>query len=102
MTTSRTLAFALILAVSALAQDKPGKELKPPADDPPIGKAPIVLMEDFESTEAGQVPKNYTKQGAVGVDDTVAHSGSGRSGWTPRSTAPAGSRRRARRSRCSA
>jgi hypothetical protein len=74
-TAARALVLALMLGASALGQDKPGKELKPPTDDPPVGKAPILLMEDFETTEAGQVPKNYTKQGAVGVDDTVAHSG---------------------------
>jgi len=75
MTAARSLVLALLLAATAPAQDKPGKELKPPTDDPPVGKAPIVLLEDFETTEAGQVPKSYTKQGAVGVDDTVAHSG---------------------------
>ena len=73
--TARALILALILGAPLLAQDKPGKELKPPTDNPPPGKAPILLFEDFESTEAGQVPKGYTKQGAVGVDDTVAHSG---------------------------
>ncbi len=72
----RSLLLLLLVSPFALAQQgKETKELKPPTDDPPIGKAPIVLMEDFETTEAGQVPKNYTKQGAVAVDDTVAHSG---------------------------
>jgi len=73
--TARAVVLALILGAPLLAQDKPGKELKPPTDDPPPGKAPILLLEDFETTEAGQVPKGYTKQGAVGVDDTVAHTG---------------------------
>jgi len=74
--TLRSLLLILLVGPLALAQQgKDAKELKPPTDDPPVGKAPIVLMEDFETTEAGQVPKNYTKQGAVGVDDTVAHSG---------------------------
>jgi hypothetical protein len=73
--TARAFVLALILGAPLLAQDKPGKELKPPTDDPPPGKAPILLLEDFETTEAGQVPKGYTKQGAVGVDDTVAHTG---------------------------
>jgi len=78
MTTAARATLLLILLVGPLAlaqQGKDAKELKPPTDDPPVGKAPIVLMEDFETTEAGQVPKNYTKQGAVGVDDAVAHSG---------------------------
>ncbi len=76
-TTARTLLLALILGGPALfaQQGKEGKELKPPTDDPPVGKAPILLMEDFESTAAGEVPKGYTKQGAVGVVDDVAHSG---------------------------
>jgi hypothetical protein len=74
--TLRSLLLILLVAPLALAQQgKDAKELKPPTDDPPVGKAPILLMEDFETTEAGQVPKNYTKQGAVGVVDDVAHSG---------------------------
>src|SRR5262245_37505721 len=72
---ARVAVLALLFSAPLLGQEKQGKELKPPTDDPPPGKAPILLFEDFESTEAGQVPKGYTKQGAVGVDDTVAHSG---------------------------
>jgi hypothetical protein len=72
---ARALLLALILGAPALAQDKPGKEPKPPTDDPPVGKAPIVLLEDFETTEAGKVPKGYTKQGEVAVVGDVAHSG---------------------------
>ncbi len=71
----RVLLFALVLSPLALAQDKPGKEPKPPTDDPPVGKAPILLFEDFETTEAGKVPKGYTKQGEVAVVNDVAHSG---------------------------
>jgi hypothetical protein len=76
-TTTRAILLLLLLGAPLAwgQQEKPGKELKPPTDDPPIGKAPIVLMEDFESTPAGEVPKGFTKQGAVSVDDTVAHSG---------------------------
>jgi hypothetical protein len=75
-TTARGLLLALILGAPAFGlQDKPGKEPKPPTDDPPIGKAPIILMEDFEGTEAGKVPKGYTKQGDVAVVNDVAHSG---------------------------
>lgn len=72
---ARALLLALLLGAPLAAQDKPGKELKPPTDDPPPGKAPILLMEDFETTDTGKIPKGYTKQGSVGVDDTVAHSG---------------------------
>ena len=38
-------------------------------------EAPLLLLEDFETTQPGQIPKAYTKQGAVGVVDDVAHSG---------------------------
>jgi len=75
MTIIRAALVALILGSPILAQDKPGKELKPPTDVPPVGKAPILLFEDFETTAAGQVPKGYTKQGAVEVVNDVAHSG---------------------------
>jgi hypothetical protein len=34
-----------------------------------------VIVVDFEDTAAGQIPKGFTKQGAVGVVDDVAHSG---------------------------
>jgi hypothetical protein len=72
----RVLLFALVLGAPVFGlQDKPGKEPKPPTDDPPIGKAPILLMEDFETTEAGKVPRGYTKQGEVAVVNDVAHSG---------------------------
>ena len=73
MTIIRTALVALILGAPLLAQQ--GKELKPPTDVPPVGKAPILLFEDFETTAAGQVPKGYTKQGAVAVVSDVAHSG---------------------------
>jgi hypothetical protein len=71
----RVILAALVLGAPVLAQDKQGKELKPPTDVPPVGKAPILLFEDFETTAPGQVPKGYTKQGAVAVVNDVAHSG---------------------------
>jgi len=75
-TTIRALLLSVLLGGFALAQQgKEDKELKPPSDDPPIGKAPILLMEDFETTAPGEVPKGYTKQGAVSVVDNMAHSG---------------------------
>jgi hypothetical protein len=75
--TIRALLLVIFLGgPCALAQQgKGGKELKPPTDDPPLGKAPILLLEDFETTPVGEVPKGYTKQGAVAVVDDVSHSG---------------------------
>src|SRR5689334_10344261 len=74
--------IARILVVLALAaslahsqQNKDTKDLKPPTDDPPVGKAPLLLFLDFEGLQAGKIPPGFTKQGEIGVDDTVAHSG---------------------------
>ena len=68
------LLFACPLTLTG-QQDKPAKELKPPSDDPPIGKGKILLQEDFEAAAAGEIPAGYTKQGGVGVVDDVSHSG---------------------------
>jgi hypothetical protein len=38
-------------------------------------EAPLLLVEDFETTQPGQIPKHYTKTGAVAVVDDVAHTG---------------------------
>ncbi len=46
-----------------------GAEKKAPKE------APLLLVEDFETTQPGQIPKNYSKTGAIGVVDEVAHSG---------------------------
>ncbi len=50
-----------------------------PAALPAVEKAPkpapLLLTLDFEDTAPGQIPKACTKQGAVGVVDDVAHSG---------------------------
>ncbi|HET6248198.1 MAG TPA: hypothetical protein VFE47_10915 [Tepidisphaeraceae bacterium] len=43
--------------------------------DVPIGKAKLLIVEDFESTPVGEVPGGCTKTGAVGVVDDLAHSG---------------------------
>lgn len=68
--------LAAILFVSAFAQaQQQGKELRPPTDDPPIGRGKILFQEDFESTEAGEIPTGFTKQGMVAVVDDVSHSG---------------------------
>lgn len=45
------------------------------AAEKPPKLAPLLLLEDFETTQVGQIPKNYTKNGAVAVVDEVAHSG---------------------------
>lgn len=66
------LLFACLLAPLS-AQE--GKEPKPPQDVPPVGKGKILLLEDFETTAPGQIPKGYQKQGELGVVDGVAHSG---------------------------
>jgi hypothetical protein len=58
------LACALPWALPAVE-----KAPKQPASAPPL------LVEDFEEVAAGQIPKAFTKQGAVGVVDDIAHSG---------------------------
>ncbi len=35
----------------------------------------VIVSEDFESTAVGQIPKGFTKTGAIGVAEGVAHSG---------------------------
>ncbi len=64
-----TLLAALLgpLAAGEAAKDTPVKPAKP---------LPPLLVEYFETTPAGQIPKGYTKTGAVMVDDQVAHTGS--------------------------
>jgi hypothetical protein len=37
--------------------------------------ADLILSEDFESTPVGQIPKGFTKNGALGVAEDAAHSG---------------------------
>ncbi|HYE97697.1 MAG TPA: hypothetical protein VEJ18_02250 [Planctomycetota bacterium] len=44
-------------------------------DDPPLGKAPFLVLEGFETTAPGQIPKGYLKTGEVAVVDGVAHTG---------------------------
>src|SRR5205085_1770041 len=69
-------AVLAILVSGSLAQgQQAGKDEKAQSDDPPIGSGKLILLEDFETTAAGQVPKGYQKQGAVAVVDDVAHSG---------------------------
>jgi hypothetical protein len=35
----------------------------------------IIISDDFESTAVGQIPKGFTKTGAIGVAEDAAHSG---------------------------
>jgi hypothetical protein len=64
----------LVLAFS-LAQGQAGKEPKPPTDDPPLGKGKFLIYEDFETTNAGQIPRGYQKTGSVSVVADTAHTG---------------------------
>jgi hypothetical protein len=66
----RTLLVA-ILAFASQAQ----KEPRPPQDVPPVGKAPILIYEDFDTTAPGKVPSGWQKQGEVAVAADQAHSG---------------------------
>jgi len=77
MTIKPMLFFVLTFsAASTFAADKPkGDKLPPSADVPPIGTGKLLLVEDFENTAAGQIPKGFTKTGVVVVVDDVAHSG---------------------------
>ena len=68
-TTRAMLAIVLALSLAHAA------ETKTPVFDPPIGSAKLLLEVDFEATPVGEIPKGFTKSGAVGVVDDVAHSG---------------------------
>ncbi len=65
----------LVLALAFSPAHAGGQDARPAADDPPLGKGKFLLYEDFEATAAGQIPKGYTKTGAVSVVEDVAHSG---------------------------
>src|SRR4051794_37464270 len=65
------LATLVFLGVATLAF---GVALPKASEDPPLGTGKF-LAEDFESTPVGDIPKGWTKTGAVGVVDDVAHSG---------------------------
>lgn len=67
------LCFSLLLCVAALAGEP--KNAKGPTDVPPIGTGKILFVENFEETAAGQIPKVFTKQGAVAVVEDMANSG---------------------------
>ena len=70
------LAVALGSSVAMLghAADPAPAPALPPAPAP-SGSAKLILVEDFESTPVGEIPKGFTKSGAVGVTDETSHSG---------------------------
>ena len=74
MKTARCL-FPAILAFIWLASTARAGEPEKAVFDPPLGSAKILLSENFETTPVGEIPKGFTKNGAVGVVDDVAHSG---------------------------
>ena len=67
--------LAVLVTASFAYGRQAAKDDKPMVDDPPVGTGKILLLEDFETSAAGQVPKGYQKQGAVAVVDDAAHSG---------------------------
>jgi hypothetical protein len=87
MTKMLRAALPRLAAVAALAMTGPSLPAapgaKPPTSGPPtaglpdvpVSKAKPIVSVDFESTAVGQVPPGFTKTGAVGVVDDVAHSG---------------------------
>lgn len=92
MKTARFLLLSLVTAAVALvaarhahsAEKRKGPPpLLPPRPAPtqtgsPAAAAPAgnpLLMLDFESTKVGEIPKDFTKSGAVAVTDETAHSG---------------------------
>lgn len=71
-TNLRRLALISFVSIAAVSSDVAPARKPGPA---PAASGNPVLMEDFESTPAGQIPKAFTKTGAVAVVDDVAHSG---------------------------
>ena len=65
------IALTLVCLVSFL----PAADHEKVTADPPLGSAKLILSEDFESTPVGQIPRGFTKTGAVAVVDDVAHTG---------------------------
>jgi len=70
------LGVLAVAGVAALAYAAGPDKANPAGKaDPPVGTGKLVLSEDFENTPAGDIPKGFTKTGAVAVVDDVAHSG---------------------------
>jgi hypothetical protein len=71
MKTSKHLSLTLLALTLGCSLARAADPAAPPA---PGGGKPL-LVEDFESTPVGEVPKGFTKTGAVAVTDETAHSG---------------------------
>jgi hypothetical protein len=71
----RRILLASIILHCACAVSSAAAKPEAPSFDPPLGSGKLVLSEDFEATPVGEIPKGFTKSGAVGVVDDVAHSG---------------------------
>jgi hypothetical protein len=65
-------AVAPLMAADATSATATGTD---PAVIVPLNKATFFLMEDFETTDVGKIPKGFTSVGSVGVVDDVAHTG---------------------------
>ncbi len=63
----------IAVAAGAGAGSAGGKEKA--AFEPPIGTGKVLLSEDFEATPVGEVPRGFTRTGAVGVVDDASHGG---------------------------
>jgi hypothetical protein len=74
---ARSLAILVIAITLAQAaeQAKPGADTKPADDTPPVGKAPLLLLENFETTAPGHIPTGFQKTGSVEVVEDVYHTG---------------------------
>lgn len=65
-----TCASLMVGAGAAEAKPKTTKEPKVTKE-----AAPLLLDEQFEQTEVGQIPRGFTKEGAIGVAEDAAHNG---------------------------
>jgi len=73
LTAKHSQLAALALLCTALLLCAADKDT--PLPDAPIGNAPLLVSEDFESTPVGGIPKGFTKTGNVAVVGDVSHSG---------------------------
>ncbi len=73
------LASSLLLCATAIpsvhAAVAPAAPAPPSDEIVPLKKAKLFIFEDFESADAGKIPKGWTSKGSVEVVDDVAHSG---------------------------
>ncbi|MEI6712292.1 MAG: hypothetical protein WCO60_00965 [Verrucomicrobiota bacterium] len=69
-----SLALTAIASSHALAQ-LPGAVKTAQTSTAPLTAADIFFSEDFEATPVGEIPKGFTKSGAVAVAEDFAHGG---------------------------